>query len=439
MKIKKIPLSHIKPARYNPRKDLQPGDPDYERIRESMERFDLVEPLVWNEANGVLIGGHQRLKVLAAMGHKTVDCVVVNIPDPAKEKQLNIALNRAVGAWALDSLKGLMVDLEAEGVDLKWLDLDELFEGAEGADGGGSEGTEEDEPPDVPKKAVSKRGEIYALGEHRLMCGDATSEADVAQLMEGKKADMVFTDPPYGVSYADKNAFLNAVGRGNRIQTPITKDHETPADMSKFWEQAFRVALSACSEKAVYYSTGPQGGDLLLLLLALREAGWQLKHMLIWAKNNHVLGRSDYHYKHEPILYGWRKDGTHEFYGGHSETSLWEIDRPHKSDLHPTMKPIKLCGRAIHNSSKEGQIVYDPFLGSGSTLIACEQLGRKCFGLEIDPLYTDVIRKRFWKFTHDGEEAGWEAGTAPIPAKNTKPKRKRNAPRGTSKKKKGKS
>ena len=224
------------------------------------------------------------------------------------------------------------------------------------------------------------------------MCGDCR---DADRLFAGKRYDLLVTDPPYGVSYAAKNEFLNAIAKGNRIQEPIAGDHQTPEQMSVFWKEAFLAARAHARPGANYYVTGPQGGDLLLLLLlALRDSGFPLHHMLIWAKNNHVLGRSDYNYKHEPILYGWVEGAGHKFYGGGGETSLWEVDKPLKSEFHPVMKPVELFARAIRNSSLVDEIVYDPFLGSGTTLVAAEQLGRICYGTEIAPGYMGVILER---------------------------------------------
>ena len=201
------------------------------------------------------------------------------------------------------------------------------------------------------------------------------------------------------MSYASKNEFLNALDKGNRVQTEIENDHKKPEEMSAFWVATFTTVREHMRPGASYYVTGPQVGDLLLLLLlALKEGGFPLRHMLVWAKNNHVLGRSDYHYKHEPILYGW-VEGAHTFYGGHSETSLWPIDKPHKSDLHPTMKPVALFAKDIENSTKSGETILDPFLGSGTTLIACEQLGRTCYGMEISPQYCQVIIDRWERLT----------------------------------------
>ena len=245
-----------------------------------------------------------------------------------------------------------------------------------------------------------KPGDIWQLGDHRLMCGDCTDKDAVAKLMDGKLADMVFTDPPYGVSYTDKNEFLNRIDKPLCVVNPIENDSKSPDEMNAFWHTAFGNLAEATTDKAVYYITSPQGGDLLLLLLAIHETPWALKHMLIWNKNNHVLGRCDYNYKHEPIIYGWKKKGTHHFYGGGKfKTTVWDIPKPLRSDLHPTMKPVELVGNCLLDGTKEGDIVLDTFGGSGTTLVACEQLGRKCYMMELDPHYCDVIIARWEKLT----------------------------------------
>jgi len=258
---------------------------------------------------------------------------------------------------------------------------------------------EADDIPEV-KKTDIKLGDMFQLGNHRLLCGDATKKEDVEKLMNGQKADMIFTDPPYGVSYADKNKYLNSISRGNKIQTEIVNDHKTINDL---YENIIFPSLYNIKEilkdKSSYYITAPQGGELLMMMMMMMmKSGLTLRYMLIWVKNNHVLGRTDYKAKHEPILFGWIE--RHNFYGlGEHKYSTWEINKPHKSDLHPTMKPIELIVNAIMNSSLRENIVVDTFLGSGSTLIACEQTGRVCYGMEIEPLYCEVICKRWEDFT----------------------------------------
>lgn len=264
------------------------------------------------------------------------------------------------------------------------------------------EPVEEDDVPNVSEATPrTKKGDIWQLGEHRLMCGDSTVIADVEKLMAGEKADMVFTDPPYGVKYTEKNKYLNSIGKPMAFPKAIDGDSQTPDELHSFLADVFKNIFSCSGDKVSYYITAPQGAQLLLVyFLALQESGFALKHMLIWNKNNHVLGLCDYHYKHEPILYGWKEKGTHVFYGGgQCKTTVWDFPKPQKNDLHPTMKPVALVSEALLNSSQSNDIVLDLFGGSGTTLIACEQLGRKARLMEIDPHYCDVIITRWESFT----------------------------------------
>jgi len=232
-----------------------------------------------------------------------------------------------------------------------------------------------------------------------LICGDSTDPAVIDRLMDGVKADMVFTDPPYNVDYSDKNKFLNNADKGNRIQEDIENDSFADDEQAKnnLWTPAFSNMLLYSKDECSIYVTMPQGGTHMMMM-SIHEAGWKVKHELIWVKNNHVLGRTDYFYKHEPILYGWNK--KHKFYGnGEFDKSVWEIPKPQKSDLHPTMKPIALIANALKNSTKEKDNVLDVFGGSGSTLIACEQLKRTCYMCELDEHYCDVIIQRWENLT----------------------------------------
>ena len=389
-----VPVADLVPdpanARSHPEKNLA-------AIQNSLRAYGQRKPLVVRREGMIVEAGNGTLACAKALGWTHVAAVVVD-DDALTATGFSLADNRSgeLAEWDDATLARLLVDLRDEDVvldDLGWDDaeVDALLaevapEEPHGEDPGAGE------PPAVP---VSKRGEVYALGPHRLMCGDSTSAEDVGVLMGGASADLLCSDPPYGVSYASKNEFLNNADKGNRNQTPIANDHMTETETHALWVGSMTLACDAMRPGAAYYVTGPQGGDLLLLLLALRDAGLKLKHMLIWAKNNHVLGRCDYHYKHEPIIYGWKEGAGHKFYGGHSEVSLWEINKPHKSELHPTMKPVDLAERAIKNSTIKGETVYDPFLGSGTTLIAAARQGRRCYGMEITPAYCDVVRKRW--------------------------------------------
>ena len=244
------------------------------------------------------------------------------------------------------------------------------------------------------------------IKSHRLMAGDSTKIEDVEKLMDGKKADMLLIDPPYGVDYSSKNGFLNAYDEGNRIQKDIKGDIESKEDTVQLWREVLTNAKKQLKEGANFYINFSGDRLILLLLLLLREKEIDLpeKQILIWVKNNHVLGRSNYNYKHEFILYGWNGTG-HKFYGGF-DTTVWEVDKPMKNDLHPTMKPIALLARAINHGTEKDMVVLDAFGGSGSTLIACEQTNRICYMMEISPNYCDVIRKRYANFIGKGEE--WE-------------------------------
>lgn len=368
----------------------------FDHLVRSLKEDGYHQRLIVN-TDGTIIGGHQRKKALKKAGYKPSDMIKVLMPDrhltQDEFRRLNIRDNLPYGDFDMDMLAAdfEIGDLLDWGMPEDWLPKIEEIE---------SKGlTDEDEIPDTPIEPKTKLGDIYILGNHRLMCGDSTSIDAVEKLMDGVKADMVFTDPPYGVSYADKNARLNSVCKGNRIQTKIENDHMTVTETGELWLQSFTNAYISTSDKAPYYICGPQGGELMMMMMMIEKAGWQLKHIMIWAKNNHVLGRMDYHYKHEPIMYGWKQGESHNWYGDHSQTSLWEIARPLKSDLHPTMKPVELIEKALINSSKKSDSVIDLFGGSGSTLIACEKTNRKCFMMEISPHYCDVIVKRWEDFT----------------------------------------
>lgn len=379
-------ISELIPAKYNPRKS---SDAEYKQLEKSLDKFSLADPLVINK-NNTVIGGHFRLKILQAKGVQEID---VRIPsrllDENEERELNLRLNKNLGLWDYDALADFDEDMLADvGFDSK--ELDKVFQ-LESSDA-------DDAVPDARQETDIKLGDIFLLGEHRVMCGDSTKREDVEKLMQGKKADMVFTDPPYGVSYADKNKYLNSISPGNRIQTEIENDHKSEEEIQELWFKVFEIIRDNLSPIHSYYITGPQIQGMMMMMMMMMKAKLPYRHVLIWVKNNHVLGRCDYNYKHEPIFFGWTT--KHKFIGGGQfKTSVWEIDKPHKSYLHPTMKPIELIENALLNSSERGDICLDLFLGSGSTLIACEKTSRVCYGMEIDPIYCQVIIDRWETFT----------------------------------------
>lgn len=393
MKVKERKLAELKPAEYNPRKisDKQLSD-----LKKSFESFGTMEPAVVNihpERKDVIISGHQRVKVAQSLGHTTYPCIEVNLSE-RKEKELNVRMNRNTGEFDFDILveEFDVEDLVDWGFDEdEFEDLIDVSEHQRGR-------TDDDEVPEASAEPTTKPGDLYQLGEHRLLCGDALLKNDVDMLLNNKKINICITDPPYGVSYANKNKYLNAISRGNRIQVEIENDHISEKEIMKLWCAVFTIIKDNLDKVNSYYVFGPQIQGMMMMMMMMQKAGLPYRHVIIWVKNNHVLGRCDYNYKHEPILYGWTN--THKFYGkGEFKTSVWPVDKPHKSDLHPTMKPIRLIENALLNSSEKGNICYDPFGGSGSTLIACEKLNRKCRMMEIDPTYCDVIVKRWEGYT----------------------------------------
>lgn len=371
-------------------------------IEDNPEMTAMREILVYPMSNGkyVIIGGNMRYRAMKELKYKEAPCKV--IPQEATIEQLKaytLKDNSGYGEWDFDLLNQEwdLSMLENCAIDLPEIGADALADEAEPQEA--QEDDFDETKDDIPARV--QKGEVWKLGEHRLMCGDSTDEGCVKTLMGGVLADMVFTDPPYGVSYTEKNEYLNSLGAGHRLTKRIENDDMTPTEMYDFWLKAFKLLHTYTNQRMSYYITAPQGGDLLLLLLqSLRDAGFMLKHQLIWNKNNHVLGRCDYNYKHEPIIYGWKIGGTHSFYGaGKFKTSVWDIPKPLKNDLHPTMKPIELVAECLLDCTQEGNVALDLFGGSGTTLIACEQLNRKCFMMEFDPHYCDVIIARWEKLT----------------------------------------
>jgi len=260
-----------------------------------------------------------------------------------------------------------------------------------------------DETEVTPDKADELRrkwnvdaGQLWRVGPHRIICADCTDDATVTRLWSGNavRARMVWTDPPYGVSYADKNRFLNQSDRGNRIQKRIANDHLPESETGALFQAALEAASKYCEAGASIYVSVPGGPLLVRFIAALEAAGFAFKSTLIWVKDRFVLGMSDYHFRHELILYGWLRNGAHVWNGGRPQDSVFEIDRPRVSDAHPTTKPAALLARMIANSSSPGELIFDPFCGSGTTIVAAHQLGRIGFGCEIDPGYAAVTIER---------------------------------------------
>ncbi|NCC79100.1 MAG: DNA modification methylase [Clostridia bacterium] len=383
MIIRKVPVADINPAEYNPRKDLKPGDPAYEKLKRSMSEFGYVEPIIWNEEKGNIVGGHQRYKVLVAEGHTEVECVIVKM-SAEREKALNVALNKVTGDWEFEALADLIKDLEAQDFDVTLTgfdaaEIEDIFSQVHDKDA-------TDDDYDVNKAleeaAFVKPGDVWLLGRHRLLCGDATKPVDVEKLMDGKKANLVLTDPPYNVDFESAS--------GLKIQND-KQDNDT---FYSFLLAAFKnMAEHTAPGGSIYVFHADTEG--LNFRRAFIEAGFHLSGVCIWKKNSLVLGRSPYNWIHEPILFGWLRGRKHRWFTGRSETTVWNYDKPKKNGEHPTMKPVPLLCYPIKNSSQINGIVMDLFGGSGSTLIACEQIDRIAYTLELDPKYATVIVKRY--------------------------------------------
>jgi DNA modification methylase len=375
----------------------------FENLKAKLRRRKQFKPLIVAE-DGTVLGGNMRLRAMQEIGVKEVwVSVLENEELQSEQDRFEVALddNGMFGYYQEQEL----VELALEFPDLHLEDfhvhLGQSITLKSLADR--YRPTEEDEAPEVDEvnEPIAKLGDIYQLGKHRVMCGDSTQIGDVSELMGGQLVDLMFTDPPYGVSYGDKNEYLNAVGRGNRIQENIKGDTLTPESCKTLWTEAWINAKTVMKSGASFYICSADS-DLMMMMMSISDSGLKLKQSLVWVKNNIVLGRRDYKAKHENILYGWN-EGAHTFYGAAGEPTVWEVNKPQKNDVHPTMKPIELVAKAVRNSSKGDDNVLDLFGGSGSTLIACEQLGRKCYMMEIDPRYVDVIVKRWSQFT--GQEA----------------------------------
>jgi DNA modification methylase len=437
VKFQEIELSKIKAAPYNPRIDLQEGDPEFEKLRRSIEEFGFVEPLIINKNTGYIIGGHQRAKVLEALGYKKALCAVVDLT-PEQEKALNIGLNKIGGDWDYLKLKDLLAEIDQLiDVTLTGFDIDEIDDlYREYFDEDNDVEEEESFDPEAEAEAiiepVSKPGDLWQLGPHFLLVGDATRQDDVIKLMNGKKVDLVISDPPYNVAVntgtPEDLKKRNRRTDGKIIQNDEMSDREFLEFLTKTFAN-WRTVMKAGAPFYIYHADS-EGKNFRT---AVDLAGLELKQNLIWVKNAIVMGRQDYHWQHEPILYGWKGGAAHKWYGRRDKSTVYDEDlnlkdlnkkelielinqmknelnttvmrehKPHSSKLHPTMKPLKLLRQNLLNSSRRGDIILDTFMGSGSTLIAAEQIGRVCYGIEYDPIYSDVIIKRYEKFT--GEKA----------------------------------
>lgn len=389
MEIKELPLKELKPAAYNPRKKLKKGDKEYEKIKQSLLKFGYVDPIIVNE-DLTVIGGHQRLTVLKDLDYETAKCVIVDLPKE-DEKALNIALNKITGQWDEALLADLLLDLQESdfNLDLTGFEPPEIDDILSNVHDKELSEDELDVEEELKKPTLSRHGDIWQLGKHRVICGDSTKAETYKQLLDDRKANLVVTDPPYNVDVEE------TAGK-------ILNDNMSDGDFYQFLLSMFTQVENHMEDDAsIYVFHADTEG--LNFRKAFKDAGFYLSGCCIWKKNSLVLGRSPYQWQHEPCLYGWKKKGKHQWFSDRKQTTIWEYDRPKSSKDHPTMKPIQLMAYPIQNSSMRGTIVLDPFLGSGSTLIAADQTGRVCYGIELDEKFVDVIVKRYIEVTGDTE------------------------------------
>jgi DNA modification methylase len=374
------------------------SDEQVAQIAASIAEFGFTNPVLIDEQDGI-IAGHGRILAAEKRRMEEVPTITLSGLSEAQKRAYIIADNKLAlnAGWDEAMLAVEFQELEELGYDLELtgFSLDEIealtVEKTAGK-------TDPDDAPPIPANPVSMLGDVWLLGKHRLMCGDSTSLDAVRQLCYGDGVDMIFTDPPYGVSIGSKNAMLNTFQPSRRCCENIENDTMTPADLKVVLLAAFSNANIVLNDCGAVYVASPQGGGLGMMMMMM-EAGLEVRHILNWVKNSPTfsMGWLDYDYQHEPILFTWKK--THKkIMGGDHRSSCWFVDKPRESKLHPTMKPVALPVNAILNSSEPNDVVLDLFGGAGSTLIACEKTGRRCRMMELDPKYVDVILRRWQEF-----------------------------------------
>lgn len=385
-------LKDLHPYEKNPRIN----DNSVDAVANSIRDFGFRAPIIVDRDH-TIIAGHTRYKAAKKLKLKAVPVVVADDMTPEQVEAYRIADNSAGSAseWDFDLLADVL-----QGIDYDMADygLDLLSFEEEGEDVDPSEVIEDEPPePDFEKETTVKQGEVWKLGEHILMCGDSTSTEDVSKLMCGNLAEMVFTDPPWNVNYGDPEHNYNPKWRMGDRQ--ILNDSMTTEDFKEFMGSTFEAMKTAIVGGAMVYvvMSAQEWGNLML---ELKDKGMHWSSTVIWSKDTAVLSRKDYNTQYEPIWYGWEGSTPRICpVEDHTQTDVWAIKRPKRSDEHPTMKPVELVARALTNSSKKGNTVLDLFGGSGTTLIACEQTGRKCRMMELDPHYCDVIIERWENLT----------------------------------------
>lgn len=378
MKLQKTDINSIIPYENNPRHN----DKAVDAVAESIKQCEYVSPIIVDE-NMVVLAGHTRLKALKKLNYKQCEVVIKEGLSEEQKRKYRVLDNKTneFADWDVDALLKELDGLNFEGFDFNFPDVIDP-----------ADIIEDDIPTiDDQQPIVTTKGDIWQLGRHRLMCGDSTKCDDVQKLMNGTKADLLITDPPYNVNYTGKT----------KESLKIQNDSMSDRNFRAFLKDAFLCADAAMKPGAVFYiwHADLEGYNFRG---ACRDVGWQVRECLVWVKNTFVLGRQDYQWKHEPCLYGW-KEGTHLWASDRKQTTVLNFDRPNRNDMHPTMKPVKLFDYQIQNNTKGGDIVLDLFAGSGTTVAACEQNGRTAYLMELDPRYCDVIVRR-WE-TLSGKKA----------------------------------
>jgi len=386
--IKLVPLSEIK---LNPKNRNKHPPEQIDRLVEIIKYQGFRRPGTISNRSGFLACGEGRYLAAKRLGLEAMPIMFQDYESEEQEYADGIADN-TIDKWAELDLSSIYEDVSAfENLNTDMLGFKEFEMPTIVEPGAG-----DDEIPEQVE-AKTKLGDLYKLGEHRLLCGDSTDIVQVEKLMGGEKADLWIADPPFGVSYIEKNAAVHGGYVANNVGKEIKSDTKTVEELKPFWRSAAHCAYEVTTMEASNYWCACQGSDKMMMMMD--EVGWNIRHELIWVKSSFVFGRSDYHYRHEPIIYGWKKKGKHNWHGDRKQSSVFEIDRPSKSDLHPTTKPVALFEEFVKNSTKENDKVYESFGGSGTTLIASEKLNRRSFTMELDPKYCDVIVARWEKYT----------------------------------------
>jgi len=386
MDIQQILIQDIKPypknAKKHPKKQI-------EQVAASIKEFGFKQPIVLDKDN-VLIVGHGRLEAAKLLDLKTVPAIIAADLSEEQIKAYRLADNKLNESdWDMDLVVGELKELEASLAGLTGFSLDLLVEANE----------KDDQVPELPDEPVSKLGDVYLLGKHRLMCGDSTKLEDVEKLMDGQKADLLVTDPPYNLAYDfGKNGMVQSGQRKARFGQ-IKNDEMSDEDFGVFLSDVFSNAYVSIKAGASYYVFGRRESTINFNR-ALEEKGFYIAQWVIWKKENFNISRLSFHPSHEIISYGWKKEAAHAWYGGRSQRDVIDASREIGSSVHPTQKPVELLSKLIINSSKEGDLILDLFGGSGSTLVTCEKTNRASATMEFDPKYCDVIIKRWEDYTN---------------------------------------